>query len=168
MAKERNLDKAETVSVDEKSKEQVALDSTANINKAAEEGQVVQATPTYTPINTTASINSPTMTTPLGNRVSESEIKSELEAAAKALKAKNKKAVSIPKQLASTLGDTLPACINGVCINVPVDGEEYEIPEPYVELIRNSLKTVNSGDVRRTLSANQGADDNYLLSVDKK
>lgn len=126
--------------------------------------KVVETTPTYTPIN---GANAPSEKIDhLGNKVSEAEIKSELDKAAKALKAKNKKAVSIPKQLATVLGDVLPACINGVCIKVPVDGEEYEVPEPYVALIRESLKTINSGDVRRTLKT--GADDSFLIEAASK
>lgn len=92
--------------------------------------------------------------------VNESEIKRELEEAKAKIQSKKLKAISIPKQLASTIGDVLPACINGVCIKVPVDGEEYEVPEPYVAIIRNSLKTINSGDVRANLKS--GANDDYL------
>lgn len=100
-------------------------------------------------------------TTQTGARLSEADVKRDLEKAQKELGAKKLKTVSIPKQLASVLGDTLPACIQGVCINVPVDGNEYEVPEPYVELIRNSLKTINSGDVRANLA--NGANDEFLI-----
>ena len=152
MAK-RDLTKAETESVvgTDKTAADVAAESTANINKAAEEGSVAQATPTYTPVNGANAS---------GNKVSEAEIKRELKEAQTRLNAKKLKTVSIPKQLAPTIGEVLPACINGVCIKVPVDGEEYEVPEPYVEIIRNSPKTINSGDVRATLKAgaNDGAD----------
>jgi hypothetical protein len=96
----------------------------------------------------------------MSNKISEGEMKRDVERAAKALKAKKKKAIAIPKQMAPILGDTVLSCINGACIRVPVDGEEYEIPEPYFEVIKNSLKTVNSGDVRSTLKA--GANDNFL------
>ena len=152
MAK-RDLSKAETESVvgTDKTAADVASESTANVNQAATEGAVVQTSPTYTPINGANTA---------GNRVSEAEIKHELKEAQRKLSSKKLKSVSIPKQLAATIGDVLPACINGVCIKVPVDGEEYEVPEPYVEIIRNSLKTINSGDVRATLKAgaNDGAD----------
>jgi hypothetical protein len=137
------------------------LQTTAEVNKAAEEGkEVVQASPTYTTLN----VNK---TDTMGNRVSETDIKKELEEAKKKLKAKAVKSVSIPKQLASVLGDTLPACINGVCIRVPVDGEEYDVPAPYVDLIRNSLKTINSGDVRSTLQHGNIDPEGDLLVVRK-
>lgn len=97
-----------------------------------------------------------------GNRPSEAEIKRELKAAAEALKAEKLKSISIPKQMAAMIGDVLPACINGVCIKVPVDGEEHKIPAPFYPIIKESLKTVNSGDVRASLT--QGANDQYLES----
>lgn len=95
-----------------------------------------------------------------GNRPSESEMKAEVEHAAKILGDAPKKTISIPKQMASVLGETLIAGINGAYIRVPVDGEEYEIPEPYHAIIRESLKTVNSEDVRSSLT--QGANDQFL------
>jgi hypothetical protein len=94
------------------------------------------------------------------NKISEGEMKRDVERAAKSLAAKKKKSISIPKQMAPILGDTVTSCINGACIRVPVDGESYDIPEPYFEVIKESLKTVNSGDVRSTLKA--GANDNFL------
>lgn len=108
-------------------------------------------------VNTTETVSAST--------VSETEIKNELKRVAALMKKEKKKTVSIPKQLQATLGDTLPACINGVCVNVPVDGEEYEVPAPYAELIRNSLKTINSGDVRATLE--QGVNEDFLADAVK-
>jgi hypothetical protein len=95
-----------------------------------------------------------------GNRPTEAEMKSEVEHAAKVLASANKKSISIPKQMASVLGETMIAGINGAFIRVPVDGEEYEIPEPYYNIIKESLKTVNSEDVRGSLT--QGANDQFL------
>jgi hypothetical protein len=139
------------------------LQSTAEINKEAEEGKnVVQVTPTYSTmnVNTTDGLGA--------SNLSEADIKRDLEKAAKALKAKKLKSVSIPKQLQPTLGPTLPACIQGVCVRVPVDGEEYEIPEPFVEVIRNSLKTINSGDVRATLKAGNRPPEDLLTVKNAK
>lgn len=155
MAKEKkfDLDKAETESVvgTDKTAADVAVESTAEVNKAAEAGAVAQATPTYTPVNGANAA---------GNKISEAEMKRDVEQAAKALGKAKKKSISIPKQLAPMVGDTMISCINGACIRVPVDGESYDIPEPYHALITNSLKTINSGDVRPTLKA--GANDDYL------
>lgn len=151
-----DLDKAETQSVvgTDKTAADVAVESTAEVNKAAEAGAVAQATPTYTPVNGANAA---------GNKISEAEMKRDVEAAAKALGKAKKKSISIPKQMAPVVGDTLISCINGACIRVPVDGEEYEIPEPYYNVIKDSLKTINSGDVRGTLKA--GANDEYLDGV---
>ena len=94
------------------------------------------------------------------NKISEAEMKAEVEAAVKVLSGAKKKSISIPKQMASVLGETLVAGINGAFIRIPVDGEEYEIPEHYHAIIKESLKTVNSADVRESLT--QGANDQYL------
>lgn len=94
------------------------------------------------------------------NRPSESEMKADVENAVRVIGAAKKKAITIPKQMASVLGEVLPVGINGAYIRVPVDGEEYEIPEPYYNIIKESLKTINSSDVRESLT--QGANDQYL------
>lgn len=108
-------------------------------------------------INTTANMS---------NKISEGEMKRDVDRAAKALQAKKKVSISIPKQLAPTVGDTMIACINGACIRVPVDGEDYDIPEPYAKIIKDSLKTVNSGDVRPLLSqGNDNAKIDYLNNL---
>jgi hypothetical protein len=94
------------------------------------------------------------------NSISEAQMKADVENAVKVLGDMPKKAISIPKQMASVLGEVLPAGINGAYIRVPVDGEEYEIPEPYHAIIKESLKTINSSDVRNSLT--QGANDQFL------
>jgi hypothetical protein len=108
-------------------------------------------------INTTANMS---------NRISEGEMSRDVERAAKALKAKKKVTVNIPKQLAPTVGDVMISCINGACIRVPVDGEDHDIPEPYAKIIKDSLKTVNSGDVRPLLTqGNDNAKIDYLNNL---
>lgn len=103
-----------------------------------------------------------------GNKISEAEMKRDVEKAAKILATKAKKSITIPKQLAPVVGETMISCINGACIRVPVDGEEYEIPEPFFHIIKESLKTVNSGDVRSSGILDVGANDQFLESVAAK
>lgn len=71
--------------------------------------------------NTTGTVSNPTV----------SPVKLEAELAkAKAAFAKEKLVkVSIPKVLQSGIGQTLFVSVNGVFVNIPVDGKEYEIPE---------------------------------------
>jgi len=83
-----------------------------------------------------------------GNRPSEAEMKRDLEYAKRVLSQQKTKAVSIPKQMAQYTGDTMISCINGACVRVPVDGESYDVPEAYYDIIMNSLKTIHAGDVR--------------------
>jgi hypothetical protein len=103
-----------------------------------------------------------------GKQITEAEVKRELEYAAQQLSGMKKKSISIPKQMAPILGETLPAMINGVQIRVPVDGESYEIPEAYYEIIKESLKTINSGDVRRDLNLGKDLDAEALISPTKR
>lgn len=95
-----------------------------------------------------------------GNKISEAEMKRDVEQAAKALGEMKTKSISIPKQMAPILGETVRAFINGAEIRVPVDGESHDIPAPYYEVIKESLKTINSGDVRsdRNLGKDVGSD----------
>lgn len=97
-----------------------------------------------------------------GNRVSEAELQREIDDVAKILGKMPKKSISIPKQLASVVGETMVSCINGACIHVPVDGETYEIPEAYYTIIMDSLKVVNSGDVRPNLAYGITPDNPYV------
>lgn len=98
-----------------------------------------------------------------GNRISESEMERDAKNAAKVLGKMKTKSVTIPKQMAQYLGETLPACINGACIRVPVDGEAHDVPEPYFEIIKNSLKTINSGDVRDEYNLGKDVNSDALI-----
>lgn len=82
-----------------------------------------------------------------GVRVTEEEMKKDLAHAKKVLETSKKKSVSIPKQMQQFIGEIKLACINGACIRVPVDGNTYEIPEPYYPIIMESLKVIQASDV---------------------
>ena len=103
-----------------------------------------------------------------GRQITEAEVKRELNEAAAKLEGMKKKSISIPKQMAPILGETLPAMINGVQIRVPVDGESYDIPEAYYEIIKESLKVINSGDVRRDLNLGKDVDAEALIAPTKR
>ena len=81
-------------------------------------------------------------------RVSEADMKRDVEKAANHLGQEATKSISIPKQMIPYLGETMIACINGACIRVPIDGNSYDIPESYHPLIMESMKTIHAGDVR--------------------
>jgi len=90
-------------------------------------------------INTTSSIASKQFT--------EAEYLQDLEKVKRKLQQEKMVKVSIPKQLRSVLGVSLPVGINGVFMNIPVDGNEYEIPEPMAKIIKESLKVIQVTDV---------------------
>lgn len=103
-----------------------------------------------------------------GSRISEAEMKRDVEKAAKELGKMKTKSISIPKQMAPILGETMRAFINGAEIRVPIDGESYDIPEPYYEIIKNSLKTINSGDVRAEMNLGKDVGADALLATPTK
>lgn len=85
-------------------------------------------------VNTTESIKAA--------QVTDAELQKMTEAAAKALGSAKKVKVSIPAALQKSVGPTVPFGINGAIIVIPVDGEDYEVPEPYGALVKEYLKTV--------------------------
>jgi len=91
-------------------------------------------------VNTTSSISA-------GKQFTDAEYKRDLERVKRKLEQEKLVKVSIPKQLRSVLGATLPVGINGVVMNIPVDGNEYEVPEPMAKIIKNSLKVIQVTDV---------------------
>lgn len=114
------------------------------------QGDLVQVSAVHSTINKANSA---------GSTLTEAEMKRDVEAAKRALQAKETKSISIPKQMAPYTGETMVSCINGACIRVPVDGNSYDIPAPYYELIMNSLKTIHAGDVRSEYGFGDKVDD---------
>lgn len=55
--------------------------------------------------------------------------------------------VTVPKQLQSLQGHSIPIGLNFEYINVPVDGKTREIPEPMAEILNNSLRIIQAQDV---------------------
>jgi|SRR5690606_19625481 len=91
-------------------------------------------------VNTTSSIAS-------SKKLTEAEYRRDLERVKRKLQEEKLVKISIPKQLRSVLGATLPVGINGVVMNIPVDGSEYEVPEPMAKIIKDSLKVIQVTDV---------------------
>ena len=57
------------------------------------------------------------------------ELTAELAAAKKSFSEEKTVKFSVPKVLESLIGPVLFLGVNGVSVNIPVDGKEYEIPE---------------------------------------
>ena len=149
---------------DEKQKQQAQTGADIDLQTEAEkeaevqEKESVQVAATYSTMN----INKANGANAYSNRPSEAEMKRELEYAKQVLETKSKKSVSIPKQMAQYIGDTMVSCINGACVRIPVDGESYEVAEPYYDLIMNSLKTIHAGDVRAEYGFGDKVNDDAL------
>lgn len=98
-------------------------------------------------INTASSMSDGTL--------SEKEYQESLKKSLEVFKDMKKVKVSIPKQMASVLGSSLPVGINGCVIVIPVDGKQYEVPEAYAEILHQSLQVVQAEDVRHELEEKQ-------------
>lgn len=98
-----------------------------------------------------------------GNRPTESEMKRDIEYAKQVLSQQKTKSVTIPKQMAQYVGDTMISCINGACVRIPVDGKSYDVPEAYYDVIMNSLQTIHAGDVRDAYGFGDKVNDDALI-----
>jgi hypothetical protein len=77
-------------------------------------------------------------------KVSDLELNAEIKAAAQLLADEVKVKVSIPKSYGRFIGDTLPICINGACIVLPVDGSTQEIPTAFADHLREYLNNLTT------------------------
>ena len=121
-----------------------------------DQGEVINVSATTSTMNINRANSS-------GSQITEAEMKREVEAAKRQLDQQKTKAVTIPKQMAQYTGDTMIACINGACVRVPVDGNSYDIPEAYHDIIMNSLKTIHAGDVRDAYGFGDKVNDDALV-----
>jgi hypothetical protein len=69
------------------------------------------------------------------------QLKKELDAAKKAFSDAPTKTLTIPAVFKKTFGSEMFIGINGVFVNVPVDGKGYEVPEPFYE---HAMQAINS------------------------
>lgn len=60
--------------------------------------------------------------------------KNDLEIAKQKFDNEKKVKISIPESLKSRIGPTWFAAINGVRINIPVNGEKYEVPKSFADM----------------------------------
>jgi len=91
----------------------------------------VEAEATTLNINTTASMRKDKSNADLANEVKRAQAH---------FKGQKKVKVSIPSVLSAKLGNILFVGVNGVSINVPVDGEDHDVPEVFALHIKQILK----------------------------
>ena len=87
--------------------------------------------------NTTKSIGEPIALT-------DRELEEQIRALGAQFNAEKKVKFSIPVGLQRNIGHTLFLAINGVSLVIPVDGEDYEIPETFAEHGKQYLKTLTT------------------------
>lgn len=68
------------------------------------------------------------------------DLAKETKAAQKKFGDAKKEKVSIPTVLVPKLGNVQFISINGVSVNVPVDGEDHEIPKPHADFLKQYIK----------------------------
>ena len=71
--------------------------------------------------------------------VNDATLSAELKRAKNAFSKEKTSKVSIPTVLKSSLGRTLFVGVNGVFVNIPVDGKEYEVPETFANHVKQVL-----------------------------
>lgn len=80
--------------------------------------------------NTTKSLNQATTNT---------ELDAQIKKAKAAFDSEKQVKVKIPEVLKSSIGQTLLVGVNGVFVNIPVDGKEYPLPETFAKHVDQML-----------------------------
>lgn len=83
-------------------------------------------------LNTTSSLK--------GHNKTNAELSAEMKAAAKKFKGEKTETVSIPAVLQPKLGPIQFVSVNGISVNVPVDGEEYQIPQSHAKVLKEMIR----------------------------
>lgn len=104
----------------------------AEAEKLEERDDVVTVASQQVRVNTTASMR--------GGVKTNAELANETKEALKKFSNEKTVKVSIPSVLAPKLGSVQFISVNGVSVNVPVDGEEYPIPETHANFLKQYLK----------------------------
>lgn len=86
--------------------------------------------------NTTENIANP------NKQKSNAQLAEEVKAAKKKFGKEKLVTVAIPSALQGQLGDTQFVSVNGVYVNVPVDGEDHAIPETLANVLKEMLKNL--------------------------
>lgn len=86
-----------------------------------------------TKANTSATVNQGS--TPAGT------LRKELEAAKAAFESSPTKELTIPKIFQKDFGSNLYISINGVFVNIPINGTPYSVPEPFYN---HAMRAINS------------------------
>lgn len=81
------------------------------------------------------------------SQVTEAQYNRDIKNAEQLLGSFPKVKFSIPKQLSQYLGSELIVTIEGVSIHIPVNGKEYEIPEPFEPVAKYTLSHLNVTDL---------------------
>lgn len=83
-----------------------------------------------TEVNTTESMK----------KASNADLANETKEALKKFKGEKEVSVSIPSVLEPKLGPVQFISINGISVNVPVDGEDHKIPQSHADFLKQFLK----------------------------
>jgi hypothetical protein len=84
--------------------------------------------------NTTTTLNK--------KQVTEAELKKQLDDINRKFKDEKTVKFSVPEQFKKSIGSTLFIGVNGSFINIPVDGNEYDLPETFAKHAKEALKNL--------------------------
>lgn len=129
--------KTETALKEDKTNAEVAKDQPEEIVEVKPVGTVKTEESIVAPVqNTTQTI------TETNRQKTNAQLVEEIKVAQKKFKGEKKVKVSIPSVLQAQLGTTQFVSVNGVHVNIPVDGEEYEVPETLAGVLKEMLKNL--------------------------
>lgn len=131
--KEEELQETETALKEDKSDAEVKKNQPEEIVEVKPENTVKAEESIVAPVNTTASIATTKTNAQLSKEIAEAKKRLEGEKLVK---------VSIPAVLQGQLGAVQYVAVNGVHVNVPVDGEEHAIPESLAKALKDMLKNL--------------------------
>ena len=88
-------------------------------------------------VNSTKSVNE-------APALSDAELADQIKMLGEMFASQKKRAIAIPTHYQKHVGPTWFVGINGVSMNIPVDGKKYEIPESFAELLQDAMNNLTT------------------------
>jgi hypothetical protein len=88
-------------------------------------------------INSTKSVNE-------AKSLSDKELNEQIEKLGLVFKNEKKRTIAIPVHYQKHVGPTWFVGINGVSMNIPVDGQKYEIPETFADHLQEAMNNLTT------------------------
>ena len=77
-------------------------------------------------------------------KIKDADLKKQVEKMGEKYKKMKKEKISIPVAFQKHVGKTWFIGINGVSMNIPVDGKQYEVPEVFAKHLRRAMNELTT------------------------